>query len=73
MGKQSTRYSYNGNNDYKRTNDNTWGAVAGVGVQYNVVTNVYVQLGISTFEYQEIDIDRRGGYGHGYVSLGVRF
>lgn len=43
------------------------------GVQYNVITNVYVQLGISTFEYQEIDIDRRGGYGHGYVSLGVRF
>lgn len=49
------------------------GAVAGFGVQYSVTPNTYLQLGVSTFEYQEIDIDRRGGYGHGHVSLGVRF
>ena len=73
VGKQSTYYSFNGNNDYRRTNDNTWGAVAGFGVQYSINPSVYVQLGISTFEYQEIDIDRRGGYGHGHVSVGVRF
>lgn len=71
FGINNTKYSYNGTNNYDRSNDSLWGTVTAVGVEYKYTDNLYFQVHGDTHRYRQVNNPNIGGFT--YIGAGIRY